>query len=719
MSDQTPNNPIGVRFLRSVGKGITTLRGNLGQTPTSSGATFNPFAEQEDPRAMNPDDAMSALNTRGLSTPQGTHRITDITGNANLQDISTLGGEDLSEIREEPQEEEAHDADANAHDAPHEEHHDSRAGGHGDDNNDQPEDNGPGDDKPAEDDDARLAREDWELDQLVAIYALLGMKIINDPDPIPKALMYNGYTNIYDLLAITEQDLNDIEVFDVNDKPIVFGRAYKNAILALPSYQYHNHVTDWRNVLKRDFDSWRRANPTLRGPVSSRGELLDPPQKTPSEPAASTGAAIPTDFAREFATAFARAMPKPATSADIAHAISRAVPPTPSGATVVTTASGHPTVTESFNKNMKRSVSDYKAFKDKNQWLKWNRELHAMGAVHDINEVFDKTYVPATPEERELFANKKKFAFAIFTTTLVESSAAEVLRQYSDPKDKATYGDAQAVYARLEELMSGGVTSTINMQEIGKKIDEMKLDHSWTSTTESFINKMAKLISSHKSVDIDNTCDDEYYIKKFKLALSYDAEFRQHFTTHDLNQSQLSDMCTKLKVTLPKETYAEFLKRVQDQAKIIDSANKHANTSRKVAVNQTKTTTRNNDKKTTQGTKHSDYLSKEDYAKLTKEEKQELYQKRKQKNAKKANTTSTSTTKDSEKKKEETKETKPGSVVRDLMSAHSSTKGEEDDEWITVGKTKYRKCNVTYRVNRVNVKTPGSLVDSGANGGLS
>ena len=74
MTDQTPNNPIAQRFMRSVGRGVTALRGTIGNSPTSTGASTNPFMVQE-PQAMNPEDATAALHARTPSTPEYVHRV--------------------------------------------------------------------------------------------------------------------------------------------------------------------------------------------------------------------------------------------------------------------------------------------------------------------------------------------------------------------------------------------------------------------------------------------------------------------------------------------------------------------------------------------------------------------------------------------------------------------------------------------------------------------
>ena len=127
--------------------------------------------------------------------------------------------------------------------------------------------------------------------------------------------------------------------------------------------------------------------------------------------------------------------------------------------------------------------------------------------------------------------------------------------------------------------MEEGVQSQLNMQELETKITDMKLNSSWTKKTEVFVNLLAHLMADHASADKANTCDDNWYIQRFKTALSYDAEFRQHFNTHDMNLASLCSMAQTIQgmQALAAKTYVQFLTRIQAQAIVIDNANCHAN----------------------------------------------------------------------------------------------------------------------------------------------
>jgi hypothetical protein len=83
---------------------------------------------------------------------------------------------------------------------------------------------------------------------------------------------------------------------------------------------------------------------------------------------------------------------------------------------------------DEFGKGTRRSVSDYKPFKDKKLWNQWHRQLLTTGSDHGIDLIFSATYVPANADEVALFRKVKKFAMSVFSATLLESQASSILR---------------------------------------------------------------------------------------------------------------------------------------------------------------------------------------------------------------------------------------------------------------------------------------------------
>jgi hypothetical protein len=64
-------------------------------------------------------------------------------------------------------------------------------------------------------------------------------------------------------------------------------------------------------------------------------------------------------------------------------------------------------------KGTKRDASLYPVLKDNKHWNNWNRSVLAQAQAHDLKEIFDITYQLSNEEEKELFREKQKFAYAL------------------------------------------------------------------------------------------------------------------------------------------------------------------------------------------------------------------------------------------------------------------------------------------------------------------
>ena len=57
---------------------------------------------------------------------------------------------------------------------------------------------------------------------------------------------------------------------------------------------------------------------------------------------------------------------------------------------------------------------------------------------HKCEQVLDPGYAPnpSDPDEVALFESQQRFMYSVFAKTLLEGKAADILREYSDPRDK-------------------------------------------------------------------------------------------------------------------------------------------------------------------------------------------------------------------------------------------------------------------------------------------
>ena len=137
---------------------------------------------------------------------------------------------------------------------------------------------------------------------------------------------------------------------------------------------------------------------------------------------------------------------------DIAAAVAGAVPVltteeltcavTMSTTTALGAALPQASAADAYNKGNKCTIESYTTFKDHRQWNSWHCSFRAMASQHDLDNVLDPNFIPTAGNQAQLdlFNKKQKFAFAVFTHTLKESSAAEIVCHYSI-LDTTSYGN--------------------------------------------------------------------------------------------------------------------------------------------------------------------------------------------------------------------------------------------------------------------------------------
>jgi len=66
-----------------------------------------------------------------------------------------------------------------------------------------------------------------------------------------------------------------------------------------------------------------------------------------------------------------------------------------------------------FKRGIKHDVSQYPTLKDEKYFDQFQMTMIAQARAYDIEEVFDSDYTPKTTEDKDLFLEKQKFAFAV------------------------------------------------------------------------------------------------------------------------------------------------------------------------------------------------------------------------------------------------------------------------------------------------------------------
>ena len=405
--------------------------------------------------------------------------------------------------------------------------------------------------------------------------------------------------------------------------------------------------------------------------------------------------------------------------------------------------------TDSFKATIKKSPSDYKAFKEDKHWATYRRALLAKAAAHGIKEVFDPNYtIPSSGEERDLYEVKNTFAFSILVDTCLTARSKVCLRRHEDDQD------AHAIYMDLMAEYSDGQTAELAIEHLEKDLSMLKLDSTWSRSLISFLDSW-----NHKVLDLQELRDDP--IEEATLRKWLTATIREHPDLYSaIAECKMIERTMKGLGTSTKDklSYEDFYLLVRDRAKAIDDTSK---TTRKTTRQASKTTTNASSNNNNDGLRRStttphqwmkDWsklinqerrLPKDIYTSLTVLEAQDFFKWKKKHYPSQTTSSTNNSTRSIHSVNSATQETpapstpEPGTNIRRVLS-QSTTKTKEHISVngviyapveqapttpININGVQYtvRHTKVRYSTSHMasSARKKGSLVDGGANGGLS
>jgi hypothetical protein len=146
--------------------------------------------------------------------------------------------------------------------------------------------------------------------------------------------------------------------------------------------------------------------------------------------------------------------------------------------TVTTTTSS--AITD-FRKSVKRSISDYKPFKEDRYFKSWNQHLQTTARSHNVDNVINLSYIAATPDKISLLTEQKRFVFSVLEQTVLTSDGMLLVRIHSDS------GDATKVYFDPVERYGKSTAAQLAATELEEAISTFRLDANWKKPTLAFL----------------------------------------------------------------------------------------------------------------------------------------------------------------------------------------------------------------------------------------
>jgi hypothetical protein len=189
---------------------------------------------------------------------------------------------------------------------------------------------------------------------------------------------------------------------------------------------------------------------------------------------------------------------------------------------------------EQFIRTIKRDPSLFPTLKDERYNDVWHRSFLTQARAQDVSEVLDPNYSPSTQSEKDLFAAKQKFVYAILEQKVLTDKGKELVR------DHESDSDAQAVYKKLQEHHLTSTKAMIDSSTILSYITSARLGSGeWKGTTESFIRHWKNQVRLYeRQIDKKDHFSDALKRTMLENAVHPIAELRQVKRNADLEKAK-------------------------------------------------------------------------------------------------------------------------------------------------------------------------------------
>jgi len=210
---------------------------------------------------------------------------------------------------------------------------------------------------------------------------------------------------------------------------------------------------------------------------------------------------------------------------------------------------------------VKRNITDYPVLKEDKYWMSFNRNLQSLAATHALKEVLDPDYVPSKDEVAN-FKVKNTFMYSVFTRSLASAKARAYVRKYEDTQD------AQKVYKDLLQGYAAGTAANLSSEALEQQLRNMRLDQNWNKPVETFLHTWTSKLHDLETVR-DELVGDADRRRWLTAAIKGNNDLYQ-----GVNTAKSVEQAMKGISGMTEINWERFFAMVLDQAQIIDSSQK-------------------------------------------------------------------------------------------------------------------------------------------------
>ena len=304
---------------------------------------------------------------------------------------------------------------------------------------------------------------------------------------------------------------------------------------------------------------------------------------------------------------------------------------------------------QEFRKGVRRDKTHYTDLKDDKYFTTWNRGFVATAHMHHTHQVLDEEYVPRTETEIAVFKEQQTFMYAVLEEHLKTDKGKSLVSQFEATRD------AQSIYKELKKHALSSTAAQLSGDTLLQYITTTRFPGNWRGTAYGFALHWKEQVMKYEKLELEdfppkqklrmlqNAVGDVTELAYVKQISDQDVALGNQPLAYEGYMELLLSACSTYdkKIMLPgkqkRAVYASAISDGGDDYPYADSPNEEHEVFQvdtdinDIMVHATNTSRFGKLKATASGKpKQSNFLPREEWNKLTQDQKDVLIAKRRQ-----------------------------------------------------------------------------------------
>jgi hypothetical protein len=153
---------------------------------------------------------------------------------------------------------------------------------------------------------------------------------------------------------------------------------------------------------------------------------------------------------------------------------------------------------QEFRHGVKRDKTHYEDLKDDKYFNSWNRGFVATAHMHHTHLVLDETYVPSTDEAVAVFKEIQTFMYAVLEDHLKTDKGKSLVSQYELNRD------AQSIYRELKKHALSSTAAQLSGDTLLQYITTTRFPGTWRGSSYGFVLHWKEQVMKYEKLELED-----------------------------------------------------------------------------------------------------------------------------------------------------------------------------------------------------------------------